>query len=266
MPFVNPQAEFSVVNVDVTTILQGCAVVSNGTFTPLTLTNVTHTTGLDSWILGVTQADLLANAAGTIYQSPFSNVQVRLASNVSKNDKLQVANTIGEFQTATANAINVMYIALTDGLAGTNTTWAVPISNYNTFVNSLVQTQYVSIAADTTTTSNIFVDLLTKTMTTSAGTSLLIRLSASASSSTLVNAVTSFRITVDGVSKGGCAQTVTLLNGVNCATHTVKVTGLAAGNHTIKAQWRTSGATAQIRPVGAADYESASLLIEEVTV
>ena len=43
-----------------------------------------------------------------------------------------------------------------------------------------------------------------------------------------------------------------------------RLTGLAAGAHTITLQWRVSSGTGYCRPASQADYESATLLVEEV--
>lgn len=126
MPFTNPQAEQGVYNTDGTTILKGCAVVPSGGLTGRAA-NVSHPSGADAWFVGVAAADIPASSGGIAYQSAFSNVQVRLASNVARGDRLRVANAAGEFETAALLSQNVALVALSNGAAGSSTTWAAPI-------------------------------------------------------------------------------------------------------------------------------------------
>jgi len=125
MPFTNPQAEQPIFNKDATTILAGCAVIPSGGVTGRAA-NVKHPSAADDWFIGVTPTDIPANSVGTAYQQPMSNVQVRLASAVTRGDFLNVANAQGEFQTAPGGALNAKYVALSNGAAGSDTTWAAP--------------------------------------------------------------------------------------------------------------------------------------------
>lgn len=127
MPYSNPMAEASIYNTDTTIILKGCAVVPSGGLTTRAA-NVTHTVLEDDWFLAVANMDIPASSGGTALQLPMSNVLVRLASDVTKGDILNVANALGEFQKAKIGSKNVGLIALSNGLSGTNTTWACPMA------------------------------------------------------------------------------------------------------------------------------------------
>jgi uncharacterized membrane protein len=141
-------------------------------------------------------------------------------------------------------------------------TWDVIASG----ANGLLQTQFAEVTANTTTASTTFVDLLTVTLTTTAGSALLINFGSS-SSNTTASRTNAFRVTVDGVAKRGAAARITTVSEAAGAVIVQKVTGLAAGSHTVKVQWRvTSSSTAQIRPVASPDTEYAALLVKEVTV
>jgi len=126
------------------------------------------------------------------------------------------------------------------------------------------QTVFSEISTDTTTSSTTFVDLLTATLTTVAGTKLIV-IATFAVSNSNSNAQQHFRMTVDGIVKRGCG--VRFVNNPSAAgSLALVVTGLSAGSHTIKLQWRAdaSGGTVQVRPVTAPDDEHASLVVQEV--
>lgn len=126
MPYTNPQAEQAVFNKDATVILKGCAIVPQAGVTTRAA-NVGHPTAADDWFIAVANMDIDPDTLGTAFQQPMSNVQVRLASNVARGDKLNIANTIGEFQKAPAMALNAKFVALSAGVAGSDTTWAAPL-------------------------------------------------------------------------------------------------------------------------------------------
>lgn len=127
-----------------------------------------------------------------------------------------------------------------------------------------LQTVFTEINVNTTTTSTIFADLLTQSITTSGG-NLIIHFTCSASNSNAGKLV-NFRITVDGISKRGTQIRVSSANDAESASIITKITGLSIGNHIVKVQWLTDANTASIQPVLRPDVEHASLLITETTV
>lgn len=131
MPYTNPSAQSGVYNVDATTILQGCGIIQNGTYNSSSF-NVVKPSSSDSIIIGVTDVDIPATQLGTMYQVGLSNMKLRLASNVTKGDKLNIANTSGEWQKAPLEASNIYYVALENGTSGTNTMWAAPVATADT--------------------------------------------------------------------------------------------------------------------------------------
>jgi hypothetical protein len=143
--------------------------------------------------------------------------------------------------------------------SGTAATWQTPAASGGNYRQSV----FAKISVDTTTTSTTWVDLISQAVTITASGILIIHLTAAVSNSA-VNKAVQFRVTVDGVSQGGFGIELKSA-GVSCSgAIVVRVTGLSAGAHTVKARWQTSAGTAQIRPVGAPDTESANMLIEEV--
>jgi hypothetical protein len=130
----------------------------------------------------------------------------------------------------------------------------------------LLQTAFAEQATNTTQTSATFGDLgtVTLTLTTTAGSALLITFTASASN-TNNNHNIDFQLVIDGTAVRGAGMRVPVAGQSDSSAITYKKTGLSAGSHTIKAQWRTDGNTAQIRPTTVLN-EHASLLIQEVTV
>jgi len=138
-------------------------------------------------------------------------------------------------------------------------TWAAPGG-----ASIFRQSVFAGVAVDTTTASGVFVDLLTATITTTAGGILLIHANMSSSNSAVIlaPATNSFQVLIDGVVQRGAA----------CAAYTGSAFGasiglrvaVAAGLRTVKIQWKVSGTTGRIRPVTTTD-ESASLLVCEVS-
>ncbi len=126
------------------------------------------------------------------------------------------------------------------------------------------QTVFSEVTSDTTTSSTTFVDLLTSTITTVAGTKLVV-LATFATSNSNSNAQQHFRLLVDGVVKRGCGLRYTNVPSESGSIAFV-IAGLSSGSHTIKLQWRAdaSGGTVRIRPVAAPDDEHASLVVQEV--
>jgi hypothetical protein len=119
---------------------------------------------------------------------------------------------------------------------------------------------------NTTTASGVFVTLLTLPIVTQVGTRLLVHATASSSNQSLTGQSVFFRVTLDGVAQRAFANIVSLLGGNTAQAGAVVLilTGLAAGAHTIELQWMTTGGTAQVRPIAAANQEHASLLVQEL--
>lgn len=128
----------------------------------------------------------------------------------------------------------------------------------------LVQTQSAQVVADTSTTSLSFVDLLTVNITTGAN-AVIIRAMGHVSNAN-ANVNMRLRVLVDDVSVGG-GQVRCPSTGIGIAFALQFKTGvLSAGAHVIKLQWATVSSTMRCRPVAAANSETASLVVEEVTV
>jgi hypothetical protein len=158
----------------------------------------------------------------------------------------------------------VVPVGIADGVlkrTAANTGWEfkTPIQ-----LATLLQSTFVEQASNTTTGSASFVTLLTQSITTSAGSALLIDATASLSN-TGGTSNTDIQIVIDGTAARGCGTRTTSGNVPGGLAIVYKKTGLAAGVHTILLQWRTNAGTAQCRPTTTAN-EHASLVIQEVTV
>jgi hypothetical protein len=112
------------------------------------------------------------------------------------------------------------------------------------------------VVADNTTSSAVFVDLLTVNITTE---NCVLGVIASVGSTALVDPGY-FRVTVDGVPVSNSAHEPGMMSnfmGTRLA--------LAAGAHAVKIQWRTDAAgTLHVRPVANPDSEFASLWVREM--
>jgi hypothetical protein len=127
----------------------------------------------------------------------------------------------------------------------------------------MVQSKFVEVAADVSTTSTTWVDLLSTTITTLAGFLLLTTTVSPNTSST--SAGFYIRLLLDGVAvrgASGYAGSATF----NETVSIVSKEAVTAGLHTVKVQWRVSTGTLRCRPVTAPDQDHASLLIQEVNV
>lgn len=128
----------------------------------------------------------------------------------------------------------------------------------------LAQTQAAQVVADASTTSTSFVDLLTVNITTEANAVIIRAMGHVSNSSANVNM--RLRVLVDGVSVGGGQVRSASASGIAVPFALQFKTGvLSAGAHVIKLQWATVSSTMRCRPVAAADSETASLVVEEVT-
>lgn len=129
-----------------------------------------------------------------------------------------------------------------------------------------LQTSFVKLASDITTTSTTFVDMTGITLTlTTVGGDLLVNFSFSISN-TNANRLLNVRVMLDGVTQGGASTRITAVDAPGSGAIVLRLTGVSAGSHTVKVQWMTASATAQCRPVtGAIDGEHANLLVQEIS-
>jgi hypothetical protein len=128
---------------------------------------------------------------------------------------------------------------------------------------AIVKTNFGEVAADTSTTSTAFVDLISLPIVTTVGGVLLVW--ASFAGSPVAAAVSGlFRVTLDGVPirAGGIFMNN---NNPQDGAIVLRIPGVGLGAHTVALQWRTSTALLgiQIRPVAAPNSEHGSLLVAE---
>jgi hypothetical protein len=196
--------------------------------------------------------------------TPFSNtapVNVTKAA-ASAGTAVESARQDHKHDVATAAPVTIG-VANTEGTS-TSLARADHVHAMGAISQTLLQTAFSEITADTTTTSASFVDLLTVTLTTGAN-SLLIMAAANISNAS-ANVNVQVRVTLDGVAQRGSLTRSPSASGCQAVAITLKRT-VSAGSHTIKVQWLTASSTAQCRPITAAvDKEHASLLVQEVTV
>lgn len=295
MPFTNPNAAIGVYNTDPTTILAGCGLIAvGGNF--FGFLNVGHVLSSDCPIYGVADTNIPTVTTANMFHNSYSDVQVRLASNVVVGDLLNIANTTGEFQKAPSTAKNIIYMSLENGTAG-NLCWASPVgaapapsllvpgtpvdtgsSNSagsgtayalanHVHRDVVLQTAEGRVTTNATTTSNTLVDLTgaTVTITTQAGSKVLVQVSYSTSTTSVLGATTTLVLDIDGVTELGSASSFTLLaSSTQGGGFTKLKTGLSAGSHTFKLKWATSASTAQCRPVSNPNSEHATIVVTEV--
>lgn len=115
------------------------------------------------------------------------------------------------------------------------------------------------VLVDTTTTSLVFVNLLTQVVTVPHAGDYALTFNASGSHSTNDKMV-SFRILVDAAQVAACGTRMRIVSDSgSCGTSTIQ--RLADGAHTITVEWKTESNTAQIFPVTQPDNESAILTV-----
>jgi len=135
---------------------------------------------------------------------------------------------------------------------------------------AFLQSVSAKVSADQTTTSSTLVDLpgASVTLTTSAGSKLLIMASYSMSNASALGSVNRIALVIDGVVESGCNscfQTPLISNFSQGGSIGTLKTGLSAGSHTIKLQWSNTAGTTQCRPVtGAPNTEGATITVVEV--
>ena len=127
-----------------------------------------------------------------------------------------------------------------------------------------IQSLAARIEVDTSTSSAVFVDLLTINITTVLGSRLLMVFLFSLSNGS-ANQTAAFRFMVDGIAYDGSGSRLSPANEPQSGGMQRVITGLAAGAHVVKVQWKTSGGTISIKPVTVPDTESAALEVTELT-
>lgn len=137
-----------------------------------------------------------------------------------------------------------------------------PTNSPTDAVGPLVQSLMANVTTDQATTSTAFVDLLSISITAKGNNYLLIRAMGSVSNS-LASANMRLRITVDGVSYGGC-QTRSVAAAIGVPFGVAARVAVAPGVRTVKLQWATASGSMRVRPVSNVDAESAVLMVEEV--
>jgi len=133
-------------------------------------------------------------------------------------------------------------------------------------VPNIIQTAFVNITSNVSTTSTTYVDLapLTITLTTSTHP---IEVHFSGTVGILSNrASVGFQLMVDGVAVSNGLGRVQISGNPAYTTSigiVYKSGVLSSGSHTVKIQWKTSAGTASIQPSGSS-YGYAGLLVKEV--
>jgi hypothetical protein len=132
---------------------------------------------------------------------------------------------------------------------------------------TFIQSGFSALAVDTTSASNVFVDLLTVAINVTTGPFLYINASAGISSVLGLDSA-DFRLTIDGSPVVGTGAFLSSSNLAETVSLVWRESGVAAGAHTVKLQWRGTniGRTLQCRPVTSPDSEHASLYVAETTV
>ena len=126
-------------------------------------------------------------------------------------------------------------------------------------ITPLVQTSFLELSSDTTTTSTAYVDLITVSMFTMGGICLVTFSVGAVNSSANTNV--RFQLTLDGVVQRGTKFRQDA--GAGSAGSLCYRTAPAAGAHTFKIQWSVSAGTGRIR-AATVNEEHAALLIEEI--
>lgn len=165
-------------------------------------------------------------------------------------------------------AINADQIRINDGVLDLtkpqSLSYVTPVAISSPVALSVLkQSVSADLAVNTTTTSLTFIDLLTANIAVGGAGFLLIWFTV-AGSLLAVNQTAFFRITVDGVAQRGVAFRSPSAGQPAGASICLRVP-VVSGARVVKAQWRVSGSTGQIRPVLQPDAESAELVVAEVS-
>lgn len=243
----------------------------------------TDKTKLDGIATSATNTPLTSSAPANVTKA---TAVVGVATDAARSDHKHDISTAAPSTIGTANSEGTATsLARSDhvhahGSQTDGTLHAVATASVNGFMSSTdkakldgiapgtggyIQSKFIEISANTTTTSTTFVTLLTTTFTIGSGSNVILQFAASVSNSNSNN-ITYFRIQVNATTYRGAATTAQGPSNPGGASIQQRVTGLGAGTHTITVQWRVSGGTGQVRPVAVPDAESASLIIEEVSV
>jgi len=129
----------------------------------------------------------------------------------------------------------------------------------------VIQTKAIKLAADQTTTSTSFVDLVGASVTLTIGANPVIIMASVSASISAANNGYQIEIDVDGSPEGAAGEDAKTANKQSTTTYTGKTAVLTAGAHTVKIRWRTSGGTLQCRPSTNPTLEHASLVVMEVS-
>lgn len=134
-----------------------------------------------------------------------------------------------------------------------------------TFVATAAQT----LAADQTSVSNTYIDLLAASIAVGTGQKLLITASCGVSINTNPDHI-NVRLYLTNGATTVVGPAVELdpvgINAPICACLAWGALGLAAGTWTVHLQWRTSGGSMQCRPVTVPDGEHAAFIAQVVSV
>lgn len=142
---------------------------------------------------------------------------------------------------------------------GGNATWL--LFNAGVAANNFVQSAVAQLAANASTSSGAFVNLLTINMVTGNGFINSIFTSASENSS-FFGAQNDFALFIDGVQQHATSCFVGGL-GVTQSCSICDRDAIAAGAHTFDVRWKTNAGTASIAAAGAGAIEHANLVIWE---
>lgn len=130
---------------------------------------------------------------------------------------------------------------------------------FATLCPDLVQSWYLALSSDVSTTSTSFVTLMTLPVVTTGG-ALAIAFSVAGTNSNN-NRNLDFRLIVDGATVS--ATKFRRDSGAGSPASLSVFTPVSAGNHTIAVQWLVSASTGRIRASSVTE-EHAALLVEEV--
>jgi hypothetical protein len=131
-------------------------------------------------------------------------------------------------------------------------------------VGKVIQSVFTDLSIDKTTTSTIFVDLLSTTITTTTVNGMIL-INASFSIAHAYNNDIYIRLLVDNVAKKGSIAlpgnngTTTLSAGI------VHRQTVSVGSHTIKLQWKSAGGNIYCRPISRPEGEHCAVSILELT-
>ncbi len=236
----------------------------------ITITNPAGTAGNPTLVL--------ANDLAAVEGLSGTGIAVRTTTDTWTNRTIVAGNaglTITNGDGISGNPSIVVNSAIAVDTGTTNTTGSAVTFSLSDHVHRdvVLQTAGAKVTADQTTASSpitALVDLVgaSITITTQAGTKLLINVSYSISNNSALGSQNRIALVIDGVVEPGVNsvfQSPLISNFTQGGSITTLKTGLSAGSHTIKLQWANSAGTTQCRPTTAApNTEHASITIMEV--